>query len=72
MSQARVQKQPLRLPILLTPEVFIRDIPVASADGFVRYVSAAADLRKRFNINLSRHVPKGISRPRWRVPTLSW
>lgn len=49
-----------RLPILLTPEAFIRDIPVASADGFVRYASAAADLRRRFNINLSRHVPRHL------------
>jgi hypothetical protein len=50
----------LRLPILLTPEVFIRDIPVASADGFVNYASAGADLRRRFNINLSRHVPRHL------------
>ena len=49
-----------RLPILLTPEAFIRDIPVASADGFVNYASTAADLRKRFNINLSRHVPRHL------------
>lgn len=47
-----------RLPILLTPEMFIRDIPVASADGFVNYAGAAADLRRRFNLNLSRHVPR--------------
>ena len=49
-----------RLPILLTPEVFIRDIPVASADGFISYASGAADLRRRFNINLSRHVPRHL------------
>lgn len=49
-----------RLPILLTPEVFIRDIPVASADGFVNYAGAAADLRRRFNLNLSRHVPRHL------------
>lgn len=49
-----------RLPILLTPEVFIRDIPVASADGFVTYAAVSAELRKRFNINLSRHVPRHL------------
>jgi hypothetical protein len=49
-----------RLPILLTPEAFIRDIPVASADGFVHYAALAADLRQRFNINLSRHVPRHL------------
>jgi hypothetical protein len=40
--------------------VFIRDIPVASADGFVKYASTAADLRRRFNINLSRYVPRHL------------
>jgi hypothetical protein len=50
----------LRLPILLTPEAFIRDIPVANADGFMNYASAAADLRRRFNINLSRYVPRHL------------
>jgi hypothetical protein len=49
-----------RLPILLTPEAFIRDIPVASADGFVNYAATADELRKRFNINLSRHVPRHL------------
>ena len=49
-----------RLPVLLTPEAFVRDIPVASADGFVNYASVSADLRRRFNINLSRHVPRHL------------
>lgn len=48
------------LPILLTPEVFVRDIPIASADGFVRYAALSAELRQRFNINLSRHVPRHL------------
>lgn len=48
------------LPILLTPETFIRDIPVASADGFVIYASTGADLRRRFNINLSRHMTRHL------------
>jgi hypothetical protein len=46
------------LPILLTPEAFIRDIPVASAEGFWNFAAGAADLRKRFNIDLSRHAPR--------------
>ena len=49
-----------RLPILLTLEAFIRDIPVASAEGFWNFAAGAADLRKRFNIDLSRHAPRHL------------
>jgi hypothetical protein len=48
------------LPILLTPEAFIRDIPVASADGFMNFAAVAAELRTRFNINLARHIPRHL------------
>jgi hypothetical protein len=50
----------VRLPILLTPEAFIRDIPVANADGFMNFAAVAADLRRRFNINVSRHIPRHL------------
>jgi hypothetical protein len=47
-----------RLPILLVPEAFIRDIPVASADGFWSFAAALADLRTRFNIDLSKNATR--------------
>jgi hypothetical protein len=53
-----VTKRPL--PILLTPEAFIRDIPVATANKFWTYAWAnnAKDLRDTFNFDIARHTPR--------------
>lgn len=48
------------LPILLTPEAFIRVIPVATADGFWSYAQGAAELRDRFNFDVSRNAPRHL------------
>jgi hypothetical protein len=46
------------LPILLTPEAFLRDIPVATAEKFWGYAQGAAELRDRFNFDLSRNASR--------------
>jgi hypothetical protein len=46
------------LGVLLTPEAFIRDIPVATAQGFWSFAQGAAELRDRFNFDLARNAPR--------------
>ena len=48
------------LPVLLTPEVFLKDIPVATAEKFWNYVQTAGELRDRFNFDLIRNAPRHL------------
>ena len=48
------------LPILLTPEMFIKDIPVATAEKFWNYAQGASELRDRFNFDLARNAPRHL------------
>jgi hypothetical protein len=48
------------LPVLLTPEAFIRDIPVATAEKFWNYALGASELRDRFNFDISRNTPRHL------------
>ncbi|MEU8368740.1 hypothetical protein [Micromonospora tulbaghiae] len=47
-------------PVLLVPRRFLRDIPVASADGFWSYAwrNYAEELRSDFNHHIARHVDR--------------
>jgi uncharacterized protein YbjT (DUF2867 family) len=55
--------------VLLTPERFLRDIPVATSEGFWRYAWAnnTADIRTDFNDDLARTVGKKIRVTNWHV-----
>ena len=48
--------------ILLTPERFLKDIPVVTADDFWRYAwsNHAGELRQDMNFDLARNVPRQI------------
>ena len=46
--------------MLLTPEVFLKDIPVATAEKFWNYVQTAGELRDRFNFDLIRNAPRHL------------
>jgi len=46
------------LPVLLTPEAFLRDIPVATEEKFWNYALDASELRDRFNFDISRNTPR--------------
>lgn len=51
-----------RLAVLLTPEKFLRDIPVVTTNGFWRYAwtTHSKDLRGDFNWDIARRVPKHV------------
>ncbi len=53
---------PVRLPILLVPERFLRDIPVATSEGFWDFaeINYAETLRTNFNYDVSKAVTKEI------------
>ena len=48
------------LPVLLTPEAFLRDIPVATEEKFWNYALNASELRDRFNFDISRNTPRVV------------
>lgn len=49
-------------PVLLTPERFLRDIPVVTANGFWRYAwsNHAEELRGDFNFDIATRVPPRV------------
>lgn len=53
---------PRPYPVLLTPQEFLRDIPVANANGFWEYAwrNHAEELRNTFNYDVARNVPRQV------------
>lgn len=49
-------------PILLTPEFYLRDLPTLEPDDFFEFCVQyeAETLRREFNLDLTRHVPKSL------------